>query len=85
MCIAYMHQLRRQFGNEPEGASLRMLSMPFEAGSAYTVVCDYEPDNEEALAYAVRCREEAWPEWDSDAQWELANSLGPATTPKEGE
>jgi hypothetical protein len=70
-CVAYINQLRRQFGLEPEGAKLDTLSLPIPAGSGFTVVCYYELDNEEALAYAERCRDEALSEWDFDAKFEL--------------
>src|SRR5262245_31134762 len=72
-CVAYMHQLRRQFGREPEGAELRMFSLPIPAGSGFMVVCHYESDSEEALAYAERCRDEAPNEWDIDAKYELGD------------
>lgn len=66
-CFAWVHQLQRQFGIEPEGAELRVIP----AGSGFTVVCYYELDNEKALAHAQRCRRDAWREWDTDAKLEL--------------
>jgi hypothetical protein len=68
-CNALVRQLCRQFGPEPQGASLAVRPMPHEAGTYYTVVVFYE--NATAEAYALRVESEFPERWDAEARREL--------------
>jgi hypothetical protein len=72
-CLAYIRQLRRQFGSEPEGAELRIMSTPIPGGSCVMVVCYFETDNKETLAYALACGSDAPTAWDVGAKRELGH------------
>jgi hypothetical protein len=82
-CTAFVNQLRRQFGEEPDGASLRIKSNPHDFGSYYEVGVDYDPDDEAAVAYALKVEREAPEEWDAEAQKELKPPR-PAPKPRPG-
>ena len=69
---AFIHLLRRRFGNEPDGARLRIKT--FNAGEYSEVVCEYDRDLPESYAYALNCANEAPPEWDLFALVELERS-----------
>jgi hypothetical protein len=68
---AYIGQLRRMFGEEPDGARLGIKSHPHDFGTYYTVVCHFDPANPAAEAYALRCDNEAPRCWDEAALREL--------------
>jgi hypothetical protein len=69
-CSALVHQLRRQFGQEPPGASLAVRPMPHDAGTYYTVVIFYESATAEA--YALKVEREFPGRWDAEARHELS-------------
>jgi hypothetical protein len=71
-CRAFINQLRRVFGPEPEGARLSIKSNPHDFGTYLSVICSYESDNETAVDYAFRCEGEGPGEWDEEAKRELA-------------
>jgi hypothetical protein len=71
-CRAYLHQLRRLFGDEPEGAQLSVKSNPHDFGSYLSVVCYYDPARPASLDYAFRCEGQSPREWDEQARQELA-------------
>lgn len=71
-CNAFINQLRRQFGEEPDGAELRVKGQSHDFGTYYEVWCYYDPAVEGALAYALKCEGEAATEWDDEARKELA-------------
>jgi hypothetical protein len=71
-CRAYIHQLRRLLGDEPEGAQLSVKSNPHDFGSYLSVVCYYEPAQPASLDYAFRCEGKSPQEWDDQARQELA-------------
>ena|ERR1700756_4621780 len=73
-CQAFRNQLRRELGEEPEGASLAIKSNPHDFGTYREVVCKYEDDNEAAIAYAYRCESDAPAQWDDQAREELAQA-----------
>lgn len=73
-CGAYIHQLRRALGPEPEGARLGIRSNPHDFGTYYSVVCYYDPLNEKAIEYALNCERNGPEEWDDDARRELSQS-----------
>jgi hypothetical protein len=63
-------QIRRELGEEPAGARLRIKSNPHEFGNYLEVVCNYDDSNEEAADYAYRCEDTAG-DWDDVARAEL--------------
>jgi hypothetical protein len=68
---AYIGQLRRTFGDEPDGARLGVKSHAHDFGTYYTVVCHFDADDAAAGAYAFRCDDEAPRCWDEMALREL--------------
>jgi hypothetical protein len=62
-CVRFRAQLRKQFGEEPEGCKLIITSNPHDFGTYYEVACRYEVDNADAEDYAFRCEGEAWTTW----------------------
>jgi hypothetical protein len=70
-CRAYVNQLRRTFGPEPEGAKLSLKSNPHDFGTYLSVVCFYDPEQPTSTDYAFRC-EDGPEEWDEQARQELA-------------
>jgi hypothetical protein len=71
-CRAYINQLRRMFGDEPEGARLSVKSNLHDFGSYLSVICSYNESNPTSMDYAFRCESEAPAEWDNEARQELA-------------
>ena len=70
-CRALIHQLKRLCGDPPPGARFRLMANPHDFGTSHSVVIDFDPNDEDAVAYAYRCDEESPSEWDSDARLEL--------------
>lgn len=70
-CRAYVNQLRRMFGEEPDGARLSIKSNPHDFGSYLSVVCYFDGDNKTAADYAYLCEAQGPQEWDEDARREL--------------
>lgn len=70
-CRAYVHQLRRMFGEEPDGARLSVKSNPHDFGSYLSVVCYFDADNKTAVDYAYCCAAKGPQEWDEAARREL--------------
>ena len=70
-CRAYMNQLRRMFGEEPDGTRLSIKSNPHDFGSYWSVVCYFDGDNPVAADYAYRCEAKGPQEWDEEARHEL--------------
>jgi hypothetical protein len=70
-CRAYINQLRRVVGAEPEGARFSIKSHPHDFGNYLTVVVYFDSDNEAARQYAIRCDEGTPKEWDDAAKQEL--------------
>lgn len=68
---AFINQLRRAFGPEPEGADLRIKSFPHDFGTYSEVVCYFDDNDEEAVNYAFKCEGETPEYWDSEALEEL--------------
>lgn len=70
-CRAYINQLRRALGPEPSGAELGIRSNPHDFGTYYSVVCYYDPANNQAVEYAFKCESKGPEEWDDEARREL--------------
>jgi len=62
-CKRFIELLQATFGKEPEGAWLCVKSNPHDFGTYLEVVVKFDPENEEAAAYAYRCEEEAPTRW----------------------
>lgn len=75
-CRAYINQLRRAFGSEPEGARLAVKSNPHDFGTYLSVVCYYDPGIPASADYAFRCESESPTEWDGEARRELKLQKG---------
>jgi hypothetical protein len=71
-CQAFINQLRRQHGPEPDGAGLRVKTEAHDFGSYFEVACYYDTECPEAAAYALKCEGETPGEWDAEARRELA-------------
>ena len=75
-CNRYIALLRKTFGPEPEGASLRVKSNSHDFGTYLSVVCNFDDTNQLAIDYAYKCEGEAPATWgDPDANDQ------PAATP----
>ena len=68
---AYVNQLRRVLGEEPEGASLSVKSQPHDFGAYREVGCYCDGNNPVAVDYAFRAEEQQPTEWDDEARAEL--------------
>jgi hypothetical protein len=79
-CQTYIAQLRRQFGPEPDGASLRIKSESHDFGTYLEVVCKFDSSDETATAYALQCEGEAATEWDEESKAVLALPVAPLYT-----
>jgi hypothetical protein len=71
---AYMHQLRRLLGPEPEGARLGTKSHAHDFGTYLTVVCHFDDEHPAACDYAWRCETDGPQEWDEQARQELSHN-----------
>lgn len=73
-CQAYVHQLRRTFGPEPDGAKLAVRECDHDLGQYFEVVCAFDDQIPEAVDYAYRCEQNAPTTWDAGARAELTGS-----------
>ena len=70
-CRAFINQLRRMFGKEPEGAELRIRMELHDFGSYPEVVCYYDDEQPKSVDYAYKCESESPANWDLQANIEL--------------
>lgn len=70
-CTAYIHQLRRQFGPEPDGALLTTKSFAHDFGTYREVVCYYDENIAESVEYAFKVENGSPARWDEEAEQEL--------------
>lgn len=52
-CKAYIAELKAKYGEPPFGAKLRIKSNPHDFGSYYDVVCEFNPDIDDAYDYSM--------------------------------
>ena len=71
-CLAYIRQLRRTLGQEPDGARLATARNPHDFGTYLSVVCHYDVNVPASIEYAFRCESAGPREWDELARRELA-------------
>lgn len=67
-CFVYIKQLKRVYGEPPEGSYLRIKGFPHDFGTYHEVVVEYE--NEKGMEYAFKC-ESGCAEWDEESKAEL--------------
>jgi hypothetical protein len=70
-CRVFIKQLRRQFGDEPSTALLKVKSNPHDFGSYLSVVCVFEENDEDAVKYAYDIEENLPDCWDEESIAEL--------------
>ena len=70
-CRALINQFKRMCGDPPAGARFRIMANPHDFGTYYSVVVDFDPEDQHAVTYAYRCDEEAPDQWDMAARLEL--------------
>ena len=68
---AFINQLRRVFGEEPERTRFRIKNQEHDFGQYGEVVCYYEASDENSYNYAMRCESETPEYWDEEAKREL--------------
>ena len=68
----FIRQLRREFGDEPEGARLKVSSESHDFGIYYEAACQFNPEIEESIDYAFNC-ENCSSHWDEISLEELRN------------
>jgi len=70
---AFIHQLRRVFGEEPDGARLHIVWSPHDFGTYGSVSCAFNSEDGNASRYALTCEDETPERWDEDATIELSD------------
>jgi hypothetical protein len=70
-CLAFIRQIRRQFGREPYGASLVITRNSHDFGTYLEVGVKYKEGNEAATKYAFKVEGEMPEEWDEEAKMDL--------------
>lgn len=71
-CRAYIAAIRKVCGHEPDGARLTVKSQPHDFGTYYEVAVVFNPDDQEAVEYAVKV------ERGVPTTWEEAGMTAPA-------
>jgi hypothetical protein len=67
-CREFINQIRRQLGEEPEGAQLKITLNTHDFGTYRDVVVRYDVNDQKAREYAWRCENETPMEWDEVAR-----------------
>jgi len=70
-CQAFRNQLRRKFGPEPEGVSIRIKGNSHDFGTYYEVELSFDDSNEKACEYVYKVDKETPQFWDEQALTEL--------------
>lgn len=70
-CQALINQLRRVFGEEPDGATLVIRTEHHSEGSRYAVHCKFDSNKMPSIDYAFKCESEYPEHWDLLAKQEL--------------
>ena len=74
-CRTYLLAVRLVVGDEPAGASLRVVRTPRECERPYEVVCEFDPASAAAAEYAARCGR------DAPSTWAAAGLTRPVDSP----
>lgn len=70
-CRTFIHQLRRLFGKEPEGATLFVRACEHDSGTYHEVAVRFDRTNDAASDYAYKIEAECPANWDDAARKEL--------------
>lgn len=70
-CWAFLNQIRRIMGDEPDGARLSVKAFSHDFGTYREVVCYYDDAFAEAVEYAYKCEANSPSNWDGPAKREL--------------
>ena len=70
-CRALINQFKRLCVDPPPEACFRIMANPHDFGTYYSVAIHFNPESEDAVAYAYRCDEESPREWDAAARLEF--------------
>src|SRR3990167_8221036 len=73
-CKAFVAQLRRVFGKEPEGATFRITRNAHDFGTYYDVVVSYDEASPEAREFAYMVERGIPDYWDETAKAALADA-----------
>ncbi len=74
-CIAFINQIKRHYGNPPEGTKLRILSSPYNDGRYYEVGFKPDSDSLEYFKYVKDVESDSksvLATWDAEALLELS-------------
>jgi hypothetical protein len=63
-CRRYIDLLRKTFGEEPEGTRLAVKWFAHDFGDYCEVVCYFDPEIPDSVAYAQRCESDAPTTWE---------------------
>lgn len=74
-CKAYIKQLRRHFGSEPEGAELFIKGNAHDFGTYYEVAVRFDEKNRAAAEWADEVAEFQPSHWDEEAKSELSGVI----------
>ncbi len=78
-CRAFLNQLKRVFGEPPEGAVLSIKQFDHDFGTYREVVCYFDDAYPESVEYAFKLEGDTPATWDEQARKELAQDA-PVTT-----
>ena len=67
----FKNQLLRQFGNPPDGATIKVKSFPHDYGSYSEVCVVFDTESRAAVEYAYKVESESPANWDDTARTEL--------------
>lgn len=73
-CKAWINQLRRHFGDEPEGAQFRVQANSHDFGVYYDVEICFDDNYPQAVEYAFKAENDAPARWDNAAHDELLHA-----------
>lgn len=83
-CSRYTDLLRKKLGREPAGAKLTTDQLRHDFGPYYEVVCVYDSEDREAVAYAYACESNGPRTWDDDEPFDWRSALDEEPPPARG-
>jgi hypothetical protein len=63
-CKRFIELIRKNIGEEPDGAQLGIKGFDHDFGRYYEVVCYFDDSNKDAVDYAIRCEKEMPLKWE---------------------
>ncbi len=63
-CLQFIKAIKRKCGEPPDGAELKMGSVPHQQGQCLEVVVELDPSDDEAVRYASHADANAPTRWD---------------------